>query len=149
MITSIYILIIIVQYSKTLPFPIDPQPRSKPKMDTPSSLPLLETSTPHRGVLYKRRDHFSSQYRPRLFVLDPPLLHYYYSPSDPSPAKSIYLTGCSITNLGEMPVEGRVMLGLQVSHKATSKTYNLAAEVGWLERRTAVAKRQQKQHTAY
>ena len=34
-----------------------------------------------KGTLLKRRDIFKT-YRPRLFVLDPPLLHYYLSPQD-------------------------------------------------------------------
>lgn len=29
-----------------------------------------------KGTLYKKRDVFKG-YRPRLFVLDPPILHYY------------------------------------------------------------------------
>lgn len=34
-----------------------------------------------KGTLLKRRDVFKT-YRPRLFVLDPPLLHYYLTPAD-------------------------------------------------------------------
>eukprot|EP00518_Triparma_eleuthera_P018593 CAMPEP_0197548076 /NCGR_PEP_ID=MMETSP1320-20131121/2280_1 /TAXON_ID=91990 /ORGANISM="Bolidomonas sp., Strain RCC2347" /LENGTH=381 /DNA_ID=CAMNT_0043108007 /DNA_START=112 /DNA_END=1254 /DNA_ORIENTATION=+ len=48
-----------------------------------------------KGTLLKRRDVFKT-YRPRLFVLDPPLLHYYLTPADVAPRKSIFLTGCKI-----------------------------------------------------
>ena len=61
-------------------------------------------------------------------MLDDTLLHYYYAANDPSPAKSIYLHGTTIKDEGERMVEGRNMRGIQVSHRATSKVYNLAAE---------------------
>ncbi|GMH52175.1 hypothetical protein TrRE_jg12985 [Triparma retinervis] len=93
----------------------------------PSSSPPPPSSPPFHGTLYKKRDHFST-YRPRLFVLDDTLLHYYYAANDPSPAKSIYLHGTTIKDEGERMVEGRNMRGIQVSHRATSKVYNLAAE---------------------
>ena len=94
---------------------------------TTTSQQALPPSPPFSGTLYKKRDHFAT-YRPRLFVLDDTLLHYYYSSSDPSPAKSIYLTGCTIKDCGQILVEGRNMRGIQVSHRATAKAYNLAAE---------------------
>eukprot|EP00520_Triparma_pacifica_P003411 CAMPEP_0118637560 /NCGR_PEP_ID=MMETSP0785-20121206/3216_1 /TAXON_ID=91992 /ORGANISM="Bolidomonas pacifica, Strain CCMP 1866" /LENGTH=113 /DNA_ID=CAMNT_0006528751 /DNA_START=51 /DNA_END=389 /DNA_ORIENTATION=- len=102
------------------------------------------TSTVYRGVLYKQRDHFSS-YRPRLFVLDSGLLHYYYSDADVSPAKTIILSGCQIHNEGVKEVEGKDMVGIRVSHKMTSKAYVLACEgeeeaKGWIEALSNAAK---------
>ena len=92
----------------------------------PVRYPFMPAMSPIRGQLWKRRDHFNKSYRPRLFVLDGPLLHYYYSADDPAPAKSIYLSGCVVAEEGQILVEGRAMVGFKVSHAATVKAYHLA-----------------------
>ncbi|GMI09625.1 hypothetical protein TrVE_jg9693 [Triparma verrucosa] len=88
-----------------------------------------------KGTLYKQRDVFKG-YRPRLFVLDPPILHYYLEASDPAPRKSIFLTGCTITP--ESWGEDSSSPGMKISHPSTSVTYHLGCRDGrerdeWVE----------------
>jgi hypothetical protein len=66
---------------------------------TMSSIPPPPSPSPSshhkKGSLYKQRD-FRSGWPVRLFVLDPPLLHYYIDPNDASPRKTIYVVGCDV-----------------------------------------------------
>ena len=97
-----------------------------PPPPSPSSTKLK------RGSLYKQRD-FRSGWPTRLFVLDPPLLHYYIDPNDASPRKSIYVVNCSITanqpDGTPQPAisdNNNTLYPFQISHPSTTKTYNLA-----------------------
>ncbi|GMH92571.1 hypothetical protein TL16_g12384 [Triparma laevis f. inornata] len=94
-----------------------------------------------KGTLYKKRDVFKG-YRPRLFVLDPPILHYYLDASDPAPRKSIFLTGCTITP--ESWGDDSTSPGLRISHPSTSVTYHLGTHNSserdsWISSLTAAA----------
>ena len=88
-----------------------------------------------KGSLLKRRDVFKT-YRPRLFVLDPPLLHYYLTPQDVAPRKSIFLTGCKVKEDQDgqfliMSSEGEAAYYLQC-HDARTRA-------DWIEALTAAA----------
>ncbi|GMI40530.1 hypothetical protein TeGR_g4100 [Tetraparma gracilis] len=92
---------------------------------SPSSGPSVK-----RGTLHKQRD-YRSGWPTRLFVLDPPLLHYYLEPSDPSPRKTIYIVGCAITS-GPNPLPdpkdpSKHIHPFSISHPASAKAYSLAA----------------------
>jgi len=82
------------------------------------------------GVLYKTRDVFSGR-RPRLFVLDGLILHYYLQADDPAPRKSILLMGCAIELLPEERSSsgsgsGKSFFPFVISHAKSAKVYSLA-----------------------
>jgi len=91
------------------------------------------------GVLYKTRDYLAGR-RPRLFVLDSQLLHYYINPDDPAPKHTIFLLGCEVKCLEkEEGDSGRFFFPFEVSHVKSAKAWKLAAttEVGreeWVEK---------------
>jgi len=79
------------------------------------------------SVLYKTRDFLSGR-RPRLFVLDSQLLHYYINPDDPAPKRTIFLLGCTISRTAEEDGEGgKTFYPFVVSHQKSAKEYHLAA----------------------
>ena len=79
------------------------------------------------GVLYKERDFLSGR-RPRLFVLDSQLLHYYINPTDPAPRRTIFLLGCKIAPESvEEAADGKKYYPFVVSHKRSAMEYRLSA----------------------
>lgn len=80
-----------------------------------------------QGTLFKQRDVFKG-WRPRQFILQDNLLHYYLEPDDPAPRNTLDLTGCSITTSKPVSVDGVEYFPFTISHPKSSKPYHLATD---------------------
>lgn len=79
-----------------------------------------------QGLLYKQRDVFKG-WRPRHFVLQESLLHYYIDADDPVPRKTLDVSGCSAIAIKSTIVDGVEYFPFVITHPKSPITYNLAS----------------------
>jgi hypothetical protein len=80
-----------------------------------------------QGTLYKQRDLMKG-WRPRHFVLQDNLLSYYIEQDDASPRNTLDLSGCSVSTLKSVNVDGVDYYPFVITHPKTSKSYYLSSD---------------------
>lgn len=95
-------------------------------------------SVRRKGTLFKERDVFKG-WRPRHFCLQDTFLHYYIETDDPIPRKSMDLSGCSVTAIKPVIVDGAEYFPFVITHPKSTKAYNLSSDSKyeadmWIER---------------
>lgn len=108
---------------------LEPTIRQKPSdnsstTNSVSTFPVADNSRTKQGTLYKQRDHFKG-WRPRHFVLQDNLLHYFIDNVDPTPRNTLDLTGASINILKPVTVDGVEYFPFAITHPRSSP-YNLS-----------------------
>jgi hypothetical protein len=80
-----------------------------------------------KGILYKQRDLFKG-WRPRYFVLQDCVLHYYLDADEPVPRNTLDLTGCNVVSQKAVSVDGIEYFPFTISHPHSKITYNLSCD---------------------
>ena len=98
------------------------------------------------GILFKERD-FVKGWRPRHFILQGELLHYFIEHDDIDPKKTMDVVGCKIERVKPIKVGDTEYFPFIVSHPKATKTYKLAAASdsdcdAWITAITSAASRE-------